>query len=453
MPLYVRAVVLVLFTFVVYAPALRGGLVWDDVGIYLTNNSLLREPDGLYYFWFSTKPVDYYPLTYSLFWIGYQFWGLDTLGYHLVNVAVHAAGALALWRFLARAGYPGAWCAALVYAVHPVNVESVGWISQLKTVLGGAFAYLAMYAYLRFDESRERLPEPRGGWRWYAAAVFLFVLSLAGKPVAIGLPVLLLGWEWFRRGRFDLWKDARRALPFFIVAIVFGLVGVWFQQYRVIGHDVIRTDGPAARVAIAGHAVWFYLYKGVWPTELAFVYPRWTIDAASPLSYLPGLAFIGFCWLVWVGRKVWGRAPVAALAWYIVMLGPALGFVDVYFWRYSFVGDHYQYPALPAVVAVIVGAFAAGVRRLASDVRTAPAATAAFLALTILGGLTVRQAAEYIDEETVYRKTLDRNPRSWMVLNNLALLLEKDGRGDEAISLLRDAVTSSPKESLPRLNL
>ena len=129
---------LVSATIVAYLPVWHAGLIWDDRR-FVVENPLIHRADGLLRFWFSTEPVDYYPMTSTMLWVEWRLWGANPLGYHAVNVLLHSLSAVVLWRVLARLNLPGAWLAAALFAVHPVNVESVAWITERRNLLAKLF--------------------------------------------------------------------------------------------------------------------------------------------------------------------------------------------------------------------------------------------------------------------------------------------------------------------------
>jgi hypothetical protein len=334
---------LVALTLLVYITAILSGFVWDD-DTHLIDNMVLKEY-GLYRSWFTSEQFNYWPVTWTSYWLEYQLWGLNPTGYHAVNVLVHAANALLIWRILIQLNVPGAWMAAVVFAVHPVNVESVAWISQQKNTLSMFFFLLSLLWYLRFDYSGHR------GLYW--TAVSLFVLAMLSKGAVATLPVVLLMCVWWLRKTISH-RDLLGSLPFFAVSALMSIVEIWFQYVRAIGGDIVRDDSFFARLAGAGWVVWFYLYKALLPLNLSFIYPRWEIDPTNWLSYIPGLVLIGLLWLCWRFRQSWGQAVLFALGYFVVTLGPVLGFFNIYFMKYSFVADHYQYVSIIGIIALLV---------------------------------------------------------------------------------------------------
>ncbi len=359
---------------------------------------------------------------------------MNAHGYHAVNVLLHALAAVLLWRVLQRLAIPGAWLAALIFAVHPVNVESAAWITERKNTLPLVFYALTLLGYLRFEQTGRR--------RWYGLALLAFLLALLGKTSVVMLPLVLLGCAWGQRGRVtrvDLW----RSVPFFVLAVGLGLVTVWFQHYRAIGDDVVRTDGWGSRWAIAGWAVWFYLSKALLPIRLCFVYPRWTVDAAAWWPFWPAAALVAGFAVLAAYRRTWGRPFLLGLGYYVLTLLPVLGFVNIYFMRYSLVADHWQYPGLIGVIALVVGWACRWVERREPAVQRVAGGGAAVL-VGVLSVLSWRQARLYQTEEALYLDTLAQNPSAWLAHNNLAGVLNRQNRFADSLPYLSEALRLRP---------
>jgi tetratricopeptide (TPR) repeat protein len=425
------------------------GFVWDD-DLRVVDNATLRSLDGLRRIWFEVGAnKQYYPLVFSSFWVEHRLWGVDPAGYHLVNLALHAAGSLLFWRVLLALGVPGAWLAAAVFALHPVHVESVAWISERKNVLSGVFYLASALAWLRYAESDERGERRSRGL--YAASLALFLCALLAKTVACTLPAALLLAIWWKRGRIAR-KDVLALLPFFALGIGLGLVTVWLERSEVGASGAAWDLSWPERFLIAGRAVWFYLGKLIWPAPLIFNYPRWRIDAGVPWQYLYPLAALAVVAGLWVLRGRLGRGPLAAWLFFGGTLLPALGFFDVYPMRFSFVADHFQYLASLGPIALAAAAAAEGAQRLGARGRPAAWLCAA-LVLATLAALTARRIPAYRDLESLWLDTLRQNPGSYLAHYNLGELLRKRGDAEGAIRHFEASIEADPDLSVGHNNL
>ncbi len=432
---------IVAFTLVAYIPALRAGFIWDDES-YVEGNSTLRNLDGLRRMWFSTDATpQYYPAVFTTFWMEYQLHGLKPFGYHLVNVLLHAANAILLWRVLRALAIPGAWIAGAIYAVHPVMVESVAWVTERKNVLSCFFFLASLRTYLAYA-----LPAaPARRHSLYFMSLALFVLALLSKTVACSLPAVILLLLWMKQGRLAT-RDVLRLAPFFILGLALALVTVHVEREHVRVKDVHLGISPVDRVLIAGRAVWFYLGKLIWPRKLTFIYPRWIVDHRAAWQYIFPVAALSAIVGLWFARARIGRGPLVAGLCFIGVLAPALGFVDVYPMRFSFVADHFQYVACMAMIAC----FAALLTRAAGPSR---AAIIAGPILLIFSVLTWRQTRLYSDRVALWSGVIERNPGAWIAYQNLSSAYAEQGRESDALEMTARAVQLNPQDDVSQAQL
>jgi tetratricopeptide (TPR) repeat protein len=426
---------LFLLTVLAYGALWRAGFIWDDDG-HVTP-SALRSGSGLFRIWFEPGATQqYYPVLHSLFWLEHRLWGDAALGYHLANLGLHLAAVFLFQRTLRWLEVPGAWLAAALFAVHPVGVETVAWISEQKNTLSAVGYFAAALAYFRFH--RERTPG------WYVGATVLFALALLSKSVTATLPAALLVVGWWRDGRLDWRRDLGPLLPWFALSGAVATMTVWVERTFIGASGDAFTLSFAERVLIAGRAVWFYVGKLLVPLQLTFIQPRWQLDAGSLAQWLfPVAAVLALGALWWIrGRS---RGPLAVGLLFVGTLFPALGFFNVYPFVYSFVADHFQYLAS----AMLLAGFAAGLTSLARGpgIQAGLSRGLAGAAVLLLAALTWRQAGTFVDEETLWRTTLDRNPDCWMACDHLGKLRLAAGQPAEAAAYFQQALRLNPRDS------
>jgi tetratricopeptide (TPR) repeat protein len=422
-----------------YVPAMRGGFLWDD-DLEIVQNGLLRTGHGLWLLWFRGVAPDYLPLKSTVQWLGWQLWGSSPLPFHLLNIVLHATGSVLVWRWLGKLCVPGAWLAGLLFAVHPVAVESVAWISELKNTLSLVFFLLSLIAYA----GREEHPDGRG----YLSSLGWFLAALLSKASVAPLPLVLLITAYWRRGTIAR-RDLIHAIPFFVLAGLFGVVTVFFQYQRALGPGMLALTAPGgwgARLANAGLALGFYFFHAVAPVGLIVVYPKWAQGA-------PPAWQVGWCLLLaagfacsWARRKTWGRGPLCALAFFVAMLLPVLGFVKMSYLWHSPVADHFEYLALIGVVSLGAGAGAALARRLPPLrpllVVLAEVTAALFFALSWSHERVFR------DEETLWQETLANNPNAWAAYAGLGVRYFQQGAPAQAARFFSRALALEPRHPL-----
>jgi tetratricopeptide (TPR) repeat protein len=426
-PALAGAGVIAVAAWVAYLPALGGAFVYDDL-LLLTDNHLIKAADGLYRFWFTAEPIDYWPLTNSWLWIEWRLWGMQSTGYHVVGLLLHIVECLLIWRILWRLSVPGAFLAALLFALHPVNVETIAWIAQRKSQLAALFIMLSILAYLNAEAvppGSRAAPPPAN--RWYGLSLAACALGMLSKiSAAIVVPVLLLIVCWRRPVTR---RDLVRLVPFLLVAAVLLSVNLWFRA-RVV-EPAAGAAGLVERLLGAAGVIWFYVYKAVLPIDLMFIYPEWHVDAGRLRWWLPLIATVIVTGGLWWYRRGWSRPLLFAWGYFCAALLPVMGFTDVGLDQHIVVADHYQHLALIGVAA-LAGAGWAVWRRRAGRSLAWIADAAAVAVGGALAVLTWKQSALYADGITLYRDTLARNPDAWVAHNNLGALLFDAGRLAEA---------------------
>jgi len=415
-------------TLLAYGPILTGDFIWDDAG-HVTREDL-RSFHGLERIWFEVGATQqYYPLLHSAFWLEHHLWGDAPFGYHLLNCLLHATAACLVGWVLQRVAVRGAWLAALLFAVHPVCVETVAWVTEQKNTLSAVFYLTAALLYLKFDTDRR-------GAR-YALATFVFALALFSKTVTATLPAALLVIFWWKRGRLELRRDVVPLLPWFALAGAAGWLTAWVEHKFIGAQGAEFSLTLLQRCLLAGRIAWFYFGKVIWPVDLCFNYPRWSIEPGVAWQWLFSLGALA----VLASLIRWKRRGVLAGALFFGgTLVPALGFVNVYPFLFSFVADHFQYLACLGLLAPI----AAGLTTLLSRLSVAAAYGGAAALLAVLGVLTWQHSATYRNVTTLYETTLEKNPGSWLSHNNLAEALASAGQIEEAIPHLEEALRLRP---------
>jgi len=439
-----------------FAPAFRGTWLWDDPA-QIAENPVLSDPVGLWKIWSGHAGNDFFPLTTSVQWVQWHLWHDQVAGYHITNIALHILSALLLWRLLHKLGTGAAWLGGLLFAVHPLVVESVAWMSELKNTLSLPPLLLAALAYFHFEErmaeknplSSRRAPRPTksNGRGWYVLSLTLFIVAMLCKSTVAMFPAILLLYAWWRWGRLE-WRDLWASAPFFAVSIVLGLITIQFQVARAMANVRIPAEGLASRVAAAGPAAVFYVIKAILPVGLYPIYPVWNLGPVpwDALAWCAIIAGLSYCWM---RRASWGRHALLGFGFFFINLIPVLGIVPMAFLRISRVSDHFAY--LPLVGLVGLAAAAAGRWRAAARPPIFWACAALVIACCVRASRSYSR--DFTSEEALWTYTLQNNPRAWLAHNNLGIVLARSGQLDDAIAHLEEAVRLEPDFPEARNNL
>jgi tetratricopeptide (TPR) repeat protein len=440
-PDWAAALFIVVVTAVCFLPALGNGWVaWDDEGNFLDNPHYRGLGPARLAWMFTDLHAHYMPLTWLTLGLDYVLWGMNPAGYHLTSVLWHATNAVLFFgvaRALLGAALPaapgaalraGALVAALLFAVHPLRVESVAWATERRDVLCGFFYLLTILAYLRYCAT--------GARRAYGAALGLFAAALLSKSMAVTLPVVLL--------LLDAWPLRRRAwrekIPFFVLSLAAGVLALVAQR-QADALSAVTLLGPLERLAVALHALAFYLWKTLVPLQLSPIYELPARVAPFSAPYLRGaLVVLALSAVALVMRRRW---PALAVAWaaYVVTLLPMAGLVHV---GPQLAADRYTYLPGLAVALLAGGAFVQAGRALdGRRVIGALPVAGAGVVVTLLALLTLNQVQVWRDGETLWTHALSVGP-SAIAHAKLGVVRDEQGRRDEAIAHYRAALAIHP---------
>jgi protein O-mannosyl-transferase len=431
----------------IYSPALHGDWLGDD-SLYISQNPLLNDPARLWKTWFQPGSfIEYYPLEETVQWVQWQLWGNDTFGYHLTNVILHIVSALLVWQLLSKFGLQLAWLGGLIFAIHPMMVESVAWISELKNCLSLPPFLLAMCAWIDYEE--------RGRRADYLLALVFFLVAMLCKIGAAPFPAVILLYAWWKRGRIE-WRDWLAGAPFLVIAMTLVLINLWaslsYTHSQLNNSSVTEVGGFFFRLALAGQTLSYYFTICFWPLGPLPYYPQWKVDPSSLVQFLPWIVLsAAACWL-WRRRRSWGRHVLLGLGFFILTLGPFLGFIPISYMDYTWVMDHFLYVPIIGLIGIVV----AGIERV--DVRLAasvhPFSTGT---LTVIIGLLALEShwytAAFTSAETFWNYVIDRNPGSAAAYENLGEVLLKAGDLEQAKERFDTAIRLKPEISEPYCNL
>jgi tetratricopeptide (TPR) repeat protein len=436
-----KLAILVLATLWIYSPAYHGDWLWDDDQA-ITANPVAQGPWNFYKHWIWPDGADYWPLTGTGFWIQWHLFGPNPTGYHVVNIVLHILGALSFWRLLRIMKVPGAWLGGLVFAIHPIAVESVTWVSEFKNTLSLPLLMLAAASYVRFDEKDRESPLTS---RRYAVAVGLYLLAMSAKTSMVMFPFVLLIYAWWKRGKIDR-SDLVASVPFFAISLILGLMTITFQHGKAIGQETIlvgsitSVSGLAQRFALAGMSILHYIWTTIWPFNLLTIYPRWDVEPPKAWQFLPWPIIGAATWWLWTNRgtaasPTWQRHLLFSLGFFVLMLFPILGFITISYMRITWVADHFVYLPMLSLIGFASAAAATVYARMQASERPVALATAAVL-LAVLGYSSFRYAHAWAGEETLWPHTIAGHPSPctyprcgcWQAHNRLGA--KKFARGD-----------------------
>ncbi len=419
----------------IYWPALHGNWLWDD-DYLIEHNDLVHDPYGLWSAWFSpTDLIDFFPLTVSLEWLEWQIWPDDTFCYHLTNVILHLCSALLVWHLLKKLGLRLAWIGGLIFAIHPVLVESVAWMAELKNTLSMPFFLLSACAWIDYER--------RGKSEYYWLSLGLFLVAMLCKTTMVMFPVIILLYAWWKRDRIG-WSDLKKSAPFFLISLVLSLAVIKYLRYGV-GEEFIPLGGFFSRMACAGLSLSFYFSKCLLPVELLPIYPQWKIDPPSLIQFLPWPVWGGAIYWLWTKakREPWARHVLFGLGFFLLNLLPFVGFRTISFMRFTWVMDHFLYLPILGLLGLAVAALGQLEERLSATMRPyAMGGLAVVLVLLAVG--SHRYAKTFTNAQTQWNYTIQHSPNAWPAYNNLGNFLSDAGQLQAAMGQYGEALRLNP---------
>jgi cytochrome c-type biogenesis protein CcmH/NrfG len=399
----------------VYHPFFPADWLWDDDQL-LTANATVQSTtlSALWKLWFNPDGADYFPLSYTALWLQWPFFKMWPTGYHLTTVVLHIVGSLLLWRLLAVMKLPGAWLAAVLFAVHPVCVESVTWVSELKNTVSLPLFLLSAISFVKFDDAGESSPTAS---RHYVLSLVFFLLAMLAKTSVVAMPVVLLLYVWWKRGTVTV-RDLVRTAPFFLISIVLGIVTIYYQHGRAIGQETIIVGGMDSRIATAGMLILFYLKTILWPVTLLPIYPKWEVDPPQPWQFLAWPVIAAAGWWFWKNRDTWGRHVIFGVGFFLLTVAPVLGFITISYMRITWAADHFIYLPMIGVIALIAAGVATLYERISATERPLLMSGTA-LVLAVLTAMSFRYAGAWVNEDALWSHTLRHNENAWQAHNRL----------------------------------
>jgi Flp pilus assembly protein TadD len=409
----------------------------------------MNDPARLWKAWFQPGSfMEYYPIEQTVQWFQWQLWGNETFGYHLTNVILHIVSALLVWRLLGKLGLPLAWLGGLTFVSHPVNVESVAWIVELKNTLSLPPFLLAMCAWIDYEEGRRS--------RDYLLALGFFLVAMLCKISMVPFPVVILLYAWWKRGRIG-WSDLRASAPFFVISlalieIALGAGRSYGQSVQLGTTGILPLGGLLSRIALAGLSITVYFSNCFLPVKLLPIYPVWTVDPPSLLQFLPWPVLAGVIGWLWWKRESWGRHALLGLGFFLLNVAPFVAFGLAFHPRDTWVMNHFLYIPMIGLIGVVVAGIGTIDQRLPKAAH--PYSTGIItLLIVLLAFQSHGYAAAFTNEETLWNYTLERNPGAWTPHNNLGKILLMENQLEEAKSHFEAALRLKPDCAEANANL
>jgi len=426
----------------VYASSCKNGFIWDDDD-YVYNNSYIQNAEGLKYIWLSRKTPQYYPIIFTMFWLEHKLWGLNPFGYHVVNLIFHIINALLLFLILQKLCPGFAFPVALLFAIHPIQVETVAWITERKNIMALFFFQLALLAYLRFDRV--------GNIKSYLIVIGFFICALLSKSISVCFVFIPVLYKWFKDNKVNF-REIKISLPLIFIGFLAAINTIYMEFYHVGARGVDWSLSLLGRFILSGRIALFYIYKVCFPFKFMFFYPRWSVDVTIWWQWIFSISVISFLIFLFYYRRHIGRAAIVLFSFYIISIFPALGFFNVYPMIYSFVADHFSYLSMPWLLLLICSSTYFIFDKLSNRflfLKSYLGKISGWLIFSIIIiSMCVKSQAltrNYNNIFIFWKDSIAKNPQSWMAYNNLGLAYARAGKDQEAIANYKKSIEINPK--------
>jgi len=440
----------VLLCLIIYIPFLQNGFIWDD-DTNLYQNPWVQKADGLKTVWLSNKIYQYYPINFTAFWLEHKLWGLNPFGYHTVNLILHILNALLVFWVIRKLYARLAFAVALLFAIHPIQVETVAWITEQKNLLSLFFFLSTILTYLRFDRTRKA--------RDYLLVIAMFICALLSKPVAVCFIFFPVLYKWWLDQKVT-WREIRLLLPLVAIGLVSSLYTLYLEYYHVGAQGEIFNLTFLERFILSGRIIFFYIYKLLFPFNFVFFYPLWVVNTKIWWQWLFIPVVILTLATLFIYRKKTGGGALALFIFYIISIFPVLGFLNVYGMKFSFVADHFSYLSTPALLLLLCAGITFLFDRLNSKFPLSYSAAYRILKRCIFIFIIIYMCSEsmvlagnYKNEIRLWSNLIRNNPSSWTAYGNLGAEYVNIGRNEEGIALCKKSIELNPTIRYPYYTL
>ncbi|MDP8215916.1 MAG: tetratricopeptide repeat protein [Candidatus Kaelpia imicola] len=446
----IASLIIVLLTALIYLDSLDNGFIWDD-DVHIYKASYMKSSTGLTDIWVENATPQYYPLTTTIFWLGDKAWGLNPKGYHILSLVIHILNALLLYSLIKKLFYPLAFPVALIFAIHPIGVETVAWASELKNLLALFFFLLSFSGYLKFLSTKKS--------KYYLLTIIAFIAAVFSKYTAVSFAFIPLLHGFWLKGKIKK-RELKLSIPFILIGLLAGLNAVFTEIYNVGARGAEWSLSYLDKMILIGKTSLFYIYKVIYPKDFIFIYPRWQIRTLDILEWLPILTLLSLISLLSLYRKRVNRAITALFTFYLISIFPASGFFNVFPMKYSYVADHFSYLSTPWIILLFFALIYPSYRYLLKTIKPKKSIYLKLI-LTITLSITAiflsigsnRLTGNYKDEITLYKSIIAKNPGCWMANANLAILYTESDKNRLALKHYRDAIASEPNVASIYYNL